>query len=182
MISTLYDNLYNLWHHRHYSHSITCIIAARHARSWPCALSVPSARLSPGAAPRETGRLRGGRAGARAPSSSSASERAGACSGGGLQWLIETRCKITTTFLVTYCNDLPRFGLRFYWDTGETKGQRPLIDGSWQARGAWVPFQPGFPLACLGLPVPARLASSGLPPLLGEPPPRPPPPLRNQQA
>ena len=88
--------------------------AARHARSWPCALSVPSARLSPGAAPRETGRLRGGRAGARAPSSSSASERAGACSGGGLQWLIETRCKITTTFLVTYCNDLPRFGLRFY--------------------------------------------------------------------
>ena len=26
MISTLYDNLYNLLQHRHYSHSITCII------------------------------------------------------------------------------------------------------------------------------------------------------------
>ena len=26
MISTLYDNLYNLWHHMHYIHSITCII------------------------------------------------------------------------------------------------------------------------------------------------------------
>lgn len=88
--------------------------AARHAHPWPRALSVPSARLSPGAAPREAGRLHGGRAGARAPTSSSASERADACSGGGLQWLIETRCKITTTLLVTYCNDLPRFGLRFY--------------------------------------------------------------------